>query len=48
MDVVTGGYPNSDVLDYGKLKEAIDNLEGEKPWDLTNAERKKLRKVLKK
>lgn len=42
MDVVTGGYPNSDVLDYGKLKEAIDNLEGEKPWDLTNAERKKI------
>ena len=39
MDVVTGGYPNSDVLDYGKLGEVIDNLQGGKPWDLANAER---------
>ena len=39
MDVVTGGYPNPDVIDYGKLEEVISSLKEEKPWDLTASDR---------
>lgn len=35
LEVVEGGYPNNDVIDFEERKAKIDNIKPRKSWELT-------------
>ena len=39
LEVVKGGYPNPNVLDFDEIREELSNLQEKRTWELTEEEK---------